>query len=242
MDRFFLPPDQWSEKPVITGDEAHHCFRVMRKKVGDHITIFDGNGRKAEARISAISRSESYLELLQTIRFPATLPSLEVAVGIPKGKSFDLILQKAVEMGVNRIQPLVSDQGSVRFKASEAFSKQDKWQRTLLEACKQCGQNFLPKVMVPMLLDDYLREIEPGGTQIVAALNSEAKTLKALFREQEVPERVVMMVGPEGDFSADEYQRIFESGFAPVSLGELVLRTETAVLWMAAAVRYQFQE
>ena len=241
MDRFFLSSDQWGEDPTLRGDEAHHCFRVMRKQVGDNVTIFDGNGREADARISAISKNESRLELFDTRRFPAVLPQLEVAVGIPKGKSFDLILQKAVEMGVNRIQPLVSDQGNVRFMAGEALSKRDKWQRTLLEACKQCGQNYLPEVMVPASLDDYLEEIESGGTRIVGALTSETKALKALLAELEVPERVVMMVGPEGDFSSEEYQRIFESGFTPVSLGELVLRTETAVIWMAAAVRYQFQ-
>jgi 16S rRNA (uracil1498-N3)-methyltransferase len=169
------------------------------------------------------------------------LPQLEVAVGIPKGKSFDLILQKAAEMGVNRIQPLVSDQGNVRFKTGEALAKREKWQRTLLEACKQCGQNHLPEVMVPALLDNYLENIEPGGTRIVGALTSETKTLKELLDRLEAPDRVVLMVGPEGDFSAGEYKRIFESSFAPVSLGELVLRTETAVIWMAAAVRFQFQ-
>ena len=160
---------------------------------------------------------------------------------IPKGKSFDLILQKAVEMGVNRIQPLLSDQGNVRFKTGEALAKREKWQRALLEACKQCGQNHLPEVMIPALLDNYFENIEPGGTRIVGALTSETKTLKELLDRLEVPDRVVLMVGPEGDFSAGEYERIFESRFAPVGLGELVLRTETAVIWMAAAVRFQFQ-
>ena len=241
MDRFFLSSDQWDENPTLTGDEAHHCLRVMRKQVGDEIAIFDGNGREASARVCRVSKNESRLEIIHTRITPAVLPQLEVAVGIPKGKSFDLILQKAVEMGVNRIQPLVSDQGNVRFKTGEALAKREKWQRTLLEACKQCGQNHLPEVMVPALLDNYLENIEPGGTRIVGALTSETKTLKELLDRLEAPDRVVLMVGPEGDFSAGEYKRIFESSFAPVSLGELVLRTETAVIWMAAAVRFQFQ-
>ena len=241
MDRFFLSSDQWDENPTLRGDEAHHCLRVMRKQVGDEITIFDGNGREASARVCGVSKNESRLELIDTSITPAVLPQLEVAVGIPKGKSFDLILQKAVEMGVNRIQPLLSDQGNVRFKTGEALAKREKWQRALLEACKQCGQNHLPEVMIPALLDNYLENIEPGGTRIVGALTSETKTLKELLDRLEVPDRVVLMVGPEGDFSAGEYKRIFESRFAPVSLGELVLRTETAVIWMAAAVRFQFQ-
>lgn len=241
MDRFFLSSDQWDENPALTGHEARHCLKVMRKQVGDEIAIFDGNGREASARVCGVSKDESRLEIIHTRITPTVLPQLEVAVGIPKGKSFDLILQKAVEMGVNRIQPLVSDQGNVRFKTGEALAKREKWQRTLLEACKQCGQNHLPEVMVPALLDNYLENIEPGGTRIVGALTSETKTLKELLDRLEAPDRVVLMVGPEGDFSAGEYKRIFESRFAPVSLGELVLRTETAVIWMAAAVRFQFQ-
>jgi len=241
MDRFFLQCDQWGGNSTLTGDEAHHCSRVMRKQAGDRIVVFDGSGREAEARISAISKNEACLELFQVKKSSLAQPQLEVAVGIPKGKSFDLILQKAVEMGVNRIQPLLSDQGNVRFKAEEARSKRDKWQRAVLEACKQCGQNHLPEVMVPKLLHRYLDELEPGGARMVGALTDEAAPLRTLLGELESPERVVTMVGPEGDFSEDEYQRIFESGFIPVSLGELVLRTETAVLWMAAAVRYQFQ-
>ena len=164
MDRFFLSPDQWDENPTLRGDEAHHCLRVMRKQVGDKIAIFDGNGREASARICGVSKNESRLELIDTKNTLAVLPQLEVAVGIPKGKSFDLILQKAVEMGVNRIQPLVSDQGNVRFKTGEALAKRDKWQRILLEACKQCGQNHLPEVMVPVLLDSYLEKSPSGPT------------------------------------------------------------------------------
>ena len=108
MDRFFLSPDQWNENPTLRGDEAHHCLKVMRKQVGDEIAIFDGNGREASARVCGFSKNETRLELIDTRNTSTVLPQLEVAVGVPKGKSFDLILQKAVEMGVNRIQPLVS--------------------------------------------------------------------------------------------------------------------------------------
>ncbi len=241
MDRFFLPSDQWDERPSLAGDEAHHCFRVMRKRVGDHLVVFDGEGREAKGRILTISKSEACLELSEVGESPSVNPQLEIAVGIPKGKSFDLILQKAVEMGVNRIQPLLSDQGNVRLKAGEGDSKREKWQRVVLEACKQCGQNHLPQVMPPKSLEDYLGGLEAGGTRIVAALTPETKPLRGLLEEVGKPERVLAMVGPEGDFSEKEYEKIFESGFAQVSLGELVLRTETAVLWMAAVVRYQFQ-
>ncbi|MFT6594143.1 MAG: 16S rRNA (uracil1498-N3)-methyltransferase [Akkermansiaceae bacterium] len=241
MDRFFLSPEQWALSPMLTGDEARHCCRVMRKKEGDQILVFDGGGREGKARIVKASKSEVRLEVLSTIESDALNPLIEIAVGIPKGKTFDLILQKAVEMGVTRIQPLMSEQGNVRFHDDEGIAKLEKWQRVVLEACKQCGQNFLPEVSKPMSLDSYLEDLEPGFSRFVGALTPGTKTFRTLLGEVKNPERMTLLIGPEGDFSAGEYEGILEAGFAPVSLGNLVLRTETAVFWMIAAVRYQFQ-
>lgn len=222
------------------GDEAHHCCRVMRKEVGDAIAVFDGWGREAEAKILSVSKSEVALEIGRVSEAPALRPQLEIAVGIPKGKSFDLILQKAVEMGVSRIQPLMSEQGNVRFKADEGEAKREKWQRAVLEACKQCGQNFLPEVAVPQGLDSYLEGLDSDSDRFVGALISGSRRFRPLLDELDAPSRIVLMIGPEGDFSEREYDEILAARFAPVSLGELVLRTETAVFWMVAAVRYHF--
>ena len=241
MDRFYLSPDQWGEAPTLRGDEAHHCYRVMRKAVGDTIAVFDGRGREGEARITSASKNEVGLEILKMCEALAQRPQVEIAVGIPKGKTFDLILQKAVEMGVSRIQPLMSEQGNVRFKEGEGEAKQEKWQRAVLEACKQCGQNFLPEVAVPRRVKAYLKELEPGGARFVGALTPESRVFRPLLDEVAEPSRVILMIGPEGDFSEDEYGEVAAADFAPVSLGDLVLRTETAVFWMVAAVRYQFQ-
>ena len=241
MDRFFLSPDEWGDAPALVGEEAHHCGRVMRKQVGNYIVIFDGWGREGEARITSVSRSEVELEIVSTTDGGALKPQIEIAVGLPKGKTFDLILQKAVEMGVSRIQRLVCEQGNVRFKEGEGESKCEKWQRVVLEACKQCGQNHLPEVAVPLNLESYLKEVQPGFPRFVGALTPGARSFRSLLEGISDPGRVVLLIGPEGDFSSDEYAEILEADFAPVSLGELVLRTETAVFAMVAAVRYQFQ-
>lgn len=241
MDRFYLSPDQWGESPALTGDEAHHCCRVMRKQVGDAIQVFDGWGRAGEAQIVSISKTEVCLELSCASEAPALRPQIEIAVGVPKGKTFDLILQKAVEMGVSRIQPLTSEQGNVRFKENEGEAKREKWQRSALEACKQCGQNFLPEVAIPQDVGEYLKGLEPGASCFVGALTEGSQSFRPLLDTLENPTRIVLMIGPEGDFSEREYGEIFAAEFAPVTLGELVLRTETAVFWMVAAVRYHFQ-
>lgn len=241
MDRFFLEPDQWRTDPALTGAESHHCCRVMRKRVGDSIAVFDGWGREGEARIATVSKTEVGLEILSTKDSQALQPQIEIAVGVPKGKTFDLILQKAVEMGVSRIQPLMSEQGNVRIQGDEGNGKREKWQRVVLEACKQCGQNYLPEVMLPLDLDEYLAGLVPGFPRFVGALTPKAVGFRALLERVSEPGRVVLLIGPEGDFSRGEYERIFAADFAPVNLGDLVLRTETAIFLMVAAVRYQFQ-
>lgn len=241
MDRFVINPEDWGTAPVLRGDEAHHCVRVMRKKEGDEIVVFDGAGREGVARIVSASKSEVHLELLSSEQSKVPSPAIEIAVGVPKGKSFDFILQKAVEMGVSKIQPLMSAQGNVRFDDAEAESKREKWQRTIVEACKQCGQNHLPEVARPLDLTGYLGQLEEGNHRFVGALLPEVKPFRDSLEALSQVDKIVLMIGPEGDFSPDEYEQILAAGFAGVSLGELILRTETAVFWMVAAVRYQFQ-
>lgn len=240
MDRFFLSPASWHGPLSLTGDEAHHCRRVMRKKEGDLVEIFDGAGRAAEALISGITSNSIALEIRKTKESPPQSPQIEVAVGVPKGKIFDLIIQKAVELGVARIQPLVTDQGNVRISDKDQSAKLDKWQRVALEACKQCGQNHLPEMLAAEELSSWLAS-KNDATKIVAALQPGTRAMRSVLEEHGKAPAVTLLVGPEGDFSTQEYVEISRAGFAPVTLGDLVLRTETAVFAMISAVRYQFQ-
>lgn len=241
MDRFFLPSGSWGDPVTLQGHEAHHCIRVMRKKVGDEFVVFDGEGREGVVRIIEAAKVEVVLELLSTKASTKPVPEIEIAVGVPKGKSFELILQKAVEMGVSRVQPLMSAQGNVRFDDREAVSKQKKWSRVVLEACKQCGQSYLPVVARPVVLEEYLSGQDSQALGFVGALLPDVKPFRESLKVVEGANKVVLMIGPEGDFSPEEYEKILDAGFIGVGLGDLILRTETAVFWMVAAVRYQFQ-
>ena len=114
MDRFWISPDHWIEPFRLTGEEARHCGRVMRKREGDLIELFDGQGRWARGRIASIARDEIEINPIESGESPLLHPRIEIAVGIPKGKTFDLIIQKAVELGVDAIQPILSEQGMVK--------------------------------------------------------------------------------------------------------------------------------
>lgn len=237
MDRFYFAGKNWAETPFLEGEEAHHCARVMRKRAGEEIEIFDGQGRAARVKILDVGKERVTLSLLEKPIENAPLsPEITLAVGIPKGKTMDLIIQKAVELGVASIQPLNCDQGMVKAVAGD--KKREKWQRVALEACKQCGQNFLPEVREPMRASDFLSEKTDGNLALVAALRAEARPFSEVLRGNEL-KKVTLLIGPEGDFSATEYERAFTAGFVPIALGELVLRVETAALYAISVIRYE---
>ncbi|NNC86843.1 MAG: RNA methyltransferase, partial [Akkermansiaceae bacterium] len=162
-----------------------------------------------------------------------------LCVAIPKGKTMELVVQKAVELGVARIQPLVTERTVV--KVHDAGKKQSKWQRVALEACKQCGQNVLPVVAAPQAVGDWLPGRGEGAAGLVASLAGGAREFRGVLRGfAEPPAAVDLLIGPEGDFTPEEIAAAVAAGFVPVSLGGIVLRVETAALYALSALRYEF--
>ncbi len=242
MARFYLPPASWSA-PVweLTGDEAHHAARVMRLKKGDDCVVFDGLGRAAHATVAEQPRNSSVL-LTPGDELPASAPiaHLTLCQAVPKGSNMDLVIQKAVELGVSVIIPLITDRTIVRLDGKEADTKRQKWQRTALEACKQCGQNTLPVVKRPVLFTDWLKNGLPAGLNIIASLAPGARPVRDVLEEARAAgtRAASLLVGPEGDFTAQETQAALEAGFIPITLGPIVLRVETATFFGIAAMRY----
>ena len=239
MARFFLSPDAWGEHAVLTGDEAKHAAQVMRVRRGDRITVFDGAGRSAAAEVGEVSKSELRLALGEEIRHPALRPAIHLVQAVPKGKTMDLIVQKAVELGVASIQPLISRRTVVQVDDEDAGRKAAKWRRVALEACKQCGQDLLPSVEQPLSFGDWLPRAG-GGLKVVASLYPGARPLREIFRGAENPEEVTLLVGPEGDFTAEELAGAVAAGFQAASLGSIVLRAETAAFFAVSAARYEY--
>lgn len=238
MDRFFLKPDEWGEEQlVLTGDEAHHAARVMRKQVGDEIEIFDGKGCWARGPIRELSKNAATVGIQETGISEEVFPKITLAVCIPKGKTMDLIVQKSVELGVNTIQPLISENTVVKISGEkEAHEKSQKWQRTALEACKQCGQNWVPEVKPVEELSGWL-EKPHKGKKLIGALTGEVQNLRNCLRDSESLSFSVL-VGPEGDFCSHELELALRSKFSPVTLGNTVLRVETACLCFISVLKF----
>ena len=241
MARFFLSPEAWSGNTALTGDEAKHAAQVLRVRRGDRIVVFDGTGRSAPAEVAEVSRSEIRLELGE-IRYAAPLsPKICLAQAVPKGKTMDLIVQKAVELGVSSIQPLITRNTVVQIDGDDAARKSAKWQRVALEACKQCGQDLLPEVAPVRSFAEWVGD-SGGGVKVIASLFPGARPLREILRKAAEVEEIVLLVGPEGDFTAEEGEAARAAGFQPASLGPIVLRAETAAFFAISAARYEFSE
>lgn len=239
MARFFLNPEAWSAQPLLTGDEAKHAAQVLRLRRGDRLTVFDGCGRSAAAEVTEVGRSEIRLVLGEISLRPPLAPEIVLAQAVPKGKTMDLIVQKAVELGVTSIQPLITRHTVVQVGDDDASRKSAKWQRVALEACKQCGQDLLPEVLPVREFGDWLSDAA-GDLKIIASLVPGARPLREILRGAGAPRQATLLIGPEGDFSAAESAAAVAAGFQPASLGAIVLRAETAAFFGISALRYEF--
>ena len=241
MARFFLSPEAWGEHAVLTGDEAKHAAQVLRLRRGDPVTVFDGRGRSAKAEIAEVSKLELRLTLGEAKSSPVLSPEICLAQAVPKGKTMDLIVQKAVELGVNSIQPLITRHTVVQVDEEDASKKAAKWQRVALEACKQCGQDLLPEVSAPRNFSEWVGQ-SGADLKIIASLFPGARPLRDILRESPVPKRVILLIGPEGDFSQREGEEALAAGFSAATLGSIVLRAETAAFFGISALRYEFSK
>ena len=241
LERFYLPDVQFLAGAMVqlVGTEAHHAARVMRKKVGDQITLFDGCGQESEATISAIARGSIDLVVEAVVagrRMPAV--DVQLAVALPRaGEASDLV-RRAVEQGVGSIQPIICRRSVQRSDRSDTSKLQEKLENAALAACKQSGRNQMPEILAPKALADLI--VEKGRIGVFGAMDGMAQSPRSFERQhQGLPPKILVVVGPEGGLSAAEEAELKNRGFSPLSMGPLVLRIETAVVsflaWLTSA-------
>jgi 16S rRNA (uracil1498-N3)-methyltransferase len=230
MHRFFAPPSQWAWGRVILDEsEGRHAAEVLRLQVGDAASVFDGAGRVCEIRFLSVGKRRVEGEMVQERRVPRPEFGLTLVQAVPKGKLFEWILEKATELGVVRILPLLSERTVVQLDGGEGERKREKWERVVVEACKQCGQNWLPRVEAPLTTAQFLQK-EPSCRAFVGSLHPGAVPFGEALRGVGESD-VSFLVGPEGDFTPDEMRRLCAWGAQPVEFGEIVLRVETAAMY-----------
>ncbi len=241
MHRFFLPPKFWNaESPALDTSESHHALDVLRLGAGDRVVIFDGAGSEATAQIAGVEGRVAHLVIQQKSSTPQLPCALTLGQAVPKGKNMDFIVQKAVELGAARIAPILSDRTVVQLDDADARKKRDKWRETALEACKQCGQNRLPEILPAQTLKAFLESGDRFDLLLIASLQPDARRIKdVLAGVTSPPKTACVLVGPEGDFTPAELGLAKSHGALPVTLGPIILRTETAALYCLSVLAHE---
>jgi 16S rRNA (uracil1498-N3)-methyltransferase len=214
-------------------DVAHHAVHVLRLRAGDALTLFNGRGGEYAGRIAAIERLRVSVELLAHRDVERESPlAVTLVQGVSAGEKMDFTVQKATELGVAALQPVVAARSTGRIAGERAAQKRAHWQRVAIAACEQCGRNRVPEVRAPLALEDYCRGAAPTGGLL---LSPEAQLgLREAAARLRGP--TTLAAGPEGGFTAAEEAMLAQAGLVPVRLGPRVLRTETAALAALAAL------
>jgi 16S rRNA (uracil1498-N3)-methyltransferase len=229
----------------LTADESHHLITVNRCGRGDPVIVFDGHGQEWLTECIDPVKSGTVLRVKQSR--PAQIRSFEItlAQALPKGSTMDDIVRQATEIGASCIVPVLSERTQVHLDADRAEKKIDKWRTTAIEAAKQCGNPWLPEIAPLQSLAAALARPNQD-LKLIASLHVGTTTLKqalATFaaKHGHAPRRVLWLVGPEGDFSPAEMTAAITSGCVPVTLGPLVLRSDTAAVYALSILSHELQ-
>jgi len=247
MHRFYLPPEQCqSDHLTLEGPEAHHALHVLRVRRAEQVLILDGAGAERLCQVDQTGRDTLTLRVREKHCVPPPPCQITLIQALPKGKLFESIVQKATELGVSRIVPLLSERSVAHLQGRDISRKTAKWQGVALEAIKQCGSAWLPKVEAPLTLQEVLAQENKYDLSFVGSLQPNAEHPRNHFFEfrrthHRGPSSVCIWIGPEGDFTPTELDLIQSAAAFPITLGRLVLRTETAAIYFLSILNYELQ-
>jgi len=224
-------------RQTIEGDTANHIVRVLRLAAGDPLTVFDGRGGEYAARIETVRKGAVVVAVQERAGPERESPlALTLAQGVSRGERMDWVVQKASELGVTRIIPVLTERTVVKLDSRQAQRKVQHWQGIAVAACEQSGRDRIPVIDAPLAVTELLRQAGSHATRVL--LSPEGS-----LRIAGLPRRdggVIVLIGPEGGLAASEQHAAVAAGFAAVRLGPRVLRTETAAVAALTLLQHHF--
>ena len=228
-------------QPTITlpSSIAHYIRHVLRLRVGDEITAFDGTGQECLVRLTSVAEThvqgEKLALLAPTVRTPKPLI---LGQALPKGPKMDLIVEKCSELGLTTLVPLHTERTVVREASERLATKMARWQRIAAAAARQCGRRTLLDVQQPMALRDFCGRYRSAPVKLVCWEEERQQGIRQVFERLTGQSPIVLLIGPEGGLTVHEVEIARTEGFTTVSLGSHLLRTETAAIVLTGIVRY----
>ncbi len=233
--RLFIPqPIADGEELCLDAEQAHYLSRVLRLKAGSEVLLFDGSGYEYPSLITEVDKKRVLLRpgtpILRNVESPL---QIRLVQSISRGERMDFVIQKATELGVHRISPVLTEFSVVKLQADRASRRLAHWNKIAQSACEQCGRSRIPVIDEPSVLHDFLRANIPAECRLM--LKPSAGT--SLHQVDTAESTIDLLIGPEGGISDTETEMLLDAGFNAVSLGPRVLRTETAALAAVAILQ-----
>src|SRR5690242_7620840 len=233
--RFHAPPNAFTQSTVtLTADEARHLRDVLRLKPGDEVYVFDGLGHEFRSTVSNVRRDTAELRLDAEVdpAKPESQLQLNLGVALLKGEKFDLVVQKATELGVTKITPLITRYADIHLRhASDAIKRVMRWQRIALEAAKQSGRAFVPEISLPAAFE----KLEAEGIAVMFS-ERDGERIESL----PAANSITAVVGFEGGWADEEIDAARARGFHVITLGGRILRAETAAIAVTVLMQHRF--
>ena len=245
MQRFFVTPDQVGEDKIrIQGSDVNHMKNVLRMRPGEEVMVSDGNNRQYRCRVEDYPEGEAVLAILEAGLVDTELPSrIYLFQGLPKQEKMELIVQKAVELGVCQVIPVQTRRCVVKLDAKKAAKKVQRWQQIAESAAKQAGRGYIPAVSEVMTFQEApafseTLDIRLSPDELADGMEGTRKILDGIRPGQSVG----IFIGPEGGFEKEEVGRAVEAGAMPITLGKRILRTETAGIAVLSILMYRLEK
>ena len=240
--RCYIPPDRWIGQILsVSGREAHHLIHVLRVSPGMSVTCFDGNGNEATAVVRQVTRREVFLELKSQKSIPSVKCPITFGISVPGHGKLDEIINHLTQLGVAAIIPLSTARGLVKISAAEFGRKQNRLSKIIVEAGKQCGVSRLPVLKPLTPWDRLLPSFKEYDLVLIATVEGPYENPAALLSVRDCGS-ILLLIGPEGDFTPEEIHQAVQAGAHRISLGPTILRCETAAIAAVSVISFLLRE
>ena len=232
MHQFYCPNADLSAEQTLIDDknELHHLRNVLRLKKNAEITLFDGKGKEAKGILLSVTAQKATIKIQSVRQLERKKPLILLACALPKKSKFEMIIEKATELGVDEIIPLKTDRTEIKISDERQIKKQLRYQAIAINASKQSKRTIIPIIHPITDFSTALGDLTKNTITIIPSLTGNTKNIFSIFEKIKSPKAISFLIGPEGDFTPEEYAQAQDQGCIPVTLGKTILKVETAAI------------